>query len=219
MINHINALETLIAQLTNELAEVKQLVNEHYTATQEVPATLTPNEQRKLIIEKAKQFIDKCKTPFGNYQVRGIFFPTYCTCEFVVNVEKRTVVALLKGVNSGDVLARGIAKCDPSDVFNEHIGKAIALGRALGLDVSEFENAVQPTEWVVGMGLRGTDIHGETFYYDAITKITYDDEYGTRLWRDNSFSSLDAKVRYGQKCENPIITDDTNAIYEEERAW
>lgn len=111
---------------------------------------LTANEQRKLIIEKAKQFIEKCKSPFGHYRVRSIFFPNYCDCEFILNTEKRTVVALLKGINSGGVHTRGIAKCMPGDVFNEHIGKAIALGRALELDVSEFTEAVQPTEIEVG---------------------------------------------------------------------
>lgn len=120
---------------------------------------LTPNELRKLIIEKAKQFVEQSlnrKYPMSE-GFKSIWFVKSSwdiaithTCEFIVNTEKRTVVALLKGINSGEIRARGIAKCDPSDVFNEHIGKAIALGRALGLDVSEFEQAVQPNEAVVG---------------------------------------------------------------------
>jgi hypothetical protein len=71
--------------------------------------------------------------------------------EFVVNAKKRTVVALVRWSYDGKLLAKGIAKCDPSDCFNAHIGKAIAVRRALGLDVpSEYLNAPQPTEVRVG---------------------------------------------------------------------
>ena len=57
----------------------------------------------------------------------------------------------MKGVDSGKVYARGIAKCSPDDCFNVHIGKAIALRRALGEDVPhEYINAPQPTEVRVG---------------------------------------------------------------------
>ena len=71
--------------------------------------------------------------------------------EFVVNREKRTVVALVKRIMSGCVTHRGIAKCAPDDCFNVHIGKAIALRRALGLTVpDEYLNAPQPTEVRVG---------------------------------------------------------------------
>ncbi len=46
---------------------------------------------------------------------------------------------------------RGIAKATPDDCFNIHIGKAIALRRALGLAVpDEYLNAPQPTEVRVG---------------------------------------------------------------------
>lgn len=52
---------------------------------------------------------------------------------------------------SGDVISKGIAKCASSDCFNVHIGKAIALRRALGHQVpTEYLNAPQPTEVHVG---------------------------------------------------------------------
>lgn len=71
--------------------------------------------------------------------------------EFIVNRKKRTVVALLRGCISGNVLERGIAKAAPSDCFNVHIGSAIALRRALGSAVpDEYLNAPQPTEVRVG---------------------------------------------------------------------
>ena len=102
---------------------------------EQVKEEKTPNQLRAEIIEKAKNYDENLNAKF----------------EYFINVEKRTVVAIIKDYRRGkDVLARGIAKCMPGDVFNEHIGKAIALGRALEVDVSEFEQAVQPNEVVVG---------------------------------------------------------------------
>lgn len=74
--------------------------------------------------------------------------------------------------------SRGIAKCNPADVFNEHIGKAIALGRALGKDVSEFKSVVQPTEPVVGHKL-SKELSGcideiTTMLESGVTKIIDD---------------------------------------------
>lgn len=97
------------------------------------------NELRAEIIEKAKDFVEEYRNK--KMVVRGYVVDV----SFIVNANKRTVVALMMGVNTGLVRVKGIAKCNPDDVFNEHIGKAIALGRALGKDVSEFEIAVQPT--------------------------------------------------------------------------
>ncbi|WP_077603663.1 hypothetical protein [Oceanobacillus sojae] len=71
--------------------------------------------------------------------------------EFVVNAEKRTVVALVKFNSTGYVRSRGIAKCDPNDCFNEYIGKAIALRRAFGNPVMyEYLNAPQPEGKQIG---------------------------------------------------------------------
>lgn len=67
--------------------------------------------------------------------------------DFIVNTEKRTVVALRKSYRLGYVNERGIGKCAPNDCFNAHIGKAIALRRALGLEVpAEYLNVPRPTE-------------------------------------------------------------------------
>ncbi|WP_407567980.1 hypothetical protein OKW88_21160 [Bacillus subtilis] len=121
--------------------------------------TATPENlaqaRRDEIVEQAKADIEVLKSPgrmvngnTSDYKV-DLFG---ANAEFIVNREKRTVVALLKGAYSGTVvLARGIAKAAPSDCFNVHIGKAIALRRALGLAVpDEYLNAPQPTEVRVG---------------------------------------------------------------------
>jgi hypothetical protein len=76
--------------------------------------------------------------------------------KYFVNSNSKVVVALVsidahkQFLNNG-LLGKGIAKCDPSDCFNVHIGKAIALRRALGLVMPvEYLNAPQPTEVRVG---------------------------------------------------------------------
>lgn len=146
-----------ITALENEVAELKLIVHELRGKKSIEPSTtntvedkpLTPNQQRAAIIEKAKKFVEKVSSRQSCWTVNEIGNETYrqkCTVnEFIINNEKRTVVVLVKGEDSGKIFEKGIAKCNPNDVFNEHIGKAIALGRALGLDVSEFEQAVQPT--------------------------------------------------------------------------
>jgi len=68
---------------------------------------------------------------------------------YMVNRSKRTVVALIKLDNV--IRARGIAKCMEGDVFNVHIGMAIALAKALGKEVpTEFVNAPQPNRVHIG---------------------------------------------------------------------
>jgi|SRR5690625_3922047 len=108
----------------------------------------TPQEKRDRIVERAKDDIEKLKGGYDNiYNVH----PYTCYAEFIINKDKRTVVVLLRGITSTKIRAKGIAKCAPSDCFNVYIGKAIALHRALGLEVpDEYLNAPQPTEVRVG---------------------------------------------------------------------
>lgn len=196
MIKFTEKLEEMSAEWTalgESLQQLQAEIDAYFAIAEKEQEQVTPNEQRKEVIEKAKAFIEDRKTPFGNYRIDGRILPKYCSCEFVVNAKKRTVVALLKGINSGNVLIRGIAKCMPGDVFNEHIGKAIALGRALKIDVSEFENAPQPTEIVVGMRI----------LVDVLGKVV-----GVAQESDSENFSLGFARRRNYK-----ITDDTNAQY------
>lgn len=154
----ITTLEQAVADLQAEVEALK--------ATQKPPVTIdlstqaqavaerlkNPNEQRKAIIDEAKAFVEKY-TPI--VRIDG----TPLTSEhgdvkitLNVNSKKRTVACIVHYLHVKDApIKRGFAKCAPDDVFNADIGKAIALGRALGLDVSKFEKAVQPSEVVVGM--------------------------------------------------------------------
>ncbi|MDQ0168740.1 hypothetical protein [Paenibacillus tundrae] len=91
------------------------------------------------------------------------------TVEYVVNRDKRTVVAVIRCTADGHI-TRGIAKCAPGDVFNVWIGKAIALRRALGLEIpEEYVSAPQPTEVRVGDIVKAT---GDSAYaYGSIGPV------------------------------------------------
>src|SRR5690625_1093116 len=113
----------------------------------------SPQEQRDSIVERAKG--DMSGLIPDDPLFKGKYYITYgrmiCDVEFVINREKRTVVALMSGHSSGYIHSKGIAKCAPGDCFNVHIGKAIALRRALDEEVpEEYLNAPQPTEVRVG---------------------------------------------------------------------
>lgn len=84
-------------------------------------------------------------TPTGNGDTRG------CFADFIINKEKRVIVALMRGYYDEKVYAKGIAKCAPADCFNEYIGKTIALRRALRRSIPDiYTNAPQPEGVEVG---------------------------------------------------------------------
>lgn len=177
----------------------------------------SPNELRAEIIEKAKKVLEMWKrnsfAGLDDYQNSELGFPYKhwsLVAEFVINPEKRTVVALLKGHETLRLATKSIAKCAHDDVFNEHIGKAIALGRALGKDVSEFENAVQPTKVVVGHSISSISYNGERYEYQLVTGVEDGVIYGV-----DSRNGCQACTRetYGDVTPEIKITNDTDAIY------
>ncbi|MBU5252057.1 hypothetical protein KQI46_08905 [Lysinibacillus capsici] len=169
---------------TPENVDVYELIkgglNPQIPIVDETIEPLTPNQQRAAIIEKAKKFVDEHKSKYRSEW----------------NIVGHTVQILIYDSNGMLMMFRQ-AKCNPSDVFNEHIGKAIALGRALGLDVSEFEQAVQPTlavgQIVYHRGWKDTcEIAVSGHYFMEASKCAIDSTYAR---------------------ESTIIND-TNAIYE-----
>lgn len=169
------------------------------------------NLARKSVIEDAKKFLEEHTKP--NCYVKGNPAITYRVMfgvnpEFHVNEKKRTVTLLLRGAGDGKIMCKEIVRCAPTDVFNAHIGKAIALGRALNLDVKKFTHAAQPREVVVGqvfkVSSRGV-IYGKT---GTITKMkpNLDGIFGT------AFSHTIDDGWLGS--EQITITDDTEAKYE-----
>lgn len=116
----------------------------------------SPQERRDEIVERAKRDLDDHINKYGEMSITIGGYDNQCiTPKFFVNREKRAVTVLLFGAFSKRLYAKGIAKCAPDDCFNVHIGKAIALRRALGLIVpAEYLNAPQPTEACVGDVIR-----------------------------------------------------------------
>lgn len=148
-------LQAQIDELKAEVAELKRGSTVHIDG-KEIAKTIEPPPQltRTEVVAQAKADVKSMRDRLGHYLVLDPQEPTspfVCREEFIVNKEKRTVVVLLRGYNSGTIRARGIAKCAPDDCFNADIGKAIAFHRALGLDVpAEYLNAPQPDGVRVG---------------------------------------------------------------------
>ena len=186
----------------------------------------TANQLRAEVIEKAKGFVEEHKKErhscvgakghprageildYENIYIvpkeKNMVDPKYSgttKAEFIVNKEKRTVVALMFGASTKRLMSRGIAKCMPGDVFNEHIGKAIALGRALGLDVSEFEQAVQPTVAV-----------GQEVYYKSPFMVNFEITTTINGFHENG-EPTNTYNGGTMKLEGITIINDTNAIY------
>lgn len=171
-----------------------------------IEPTLTPNQQRAVIIEKAKAFVKETVAygrninrfiENGNSTYRNNFYDI----DFFYKERKVTAVVYWLAFNKkrfNKPAHVGRAECSPNDVFNEHIGKAIALGRALGLNVSEFEQAVQPNEVVVGMEVT-VNYHNETRIIKQLKSS------GTVLFTNDRFDFV-------KNIES--IINDTNAKYE-----
>ncbi|MNC33271.1 hypothetical protein D3C75_816570 [compost metagenome] len=114
------------------------------------------------IVERAKADVLRLEASYGcggDFGQGVSFWPDACAkygyspvhnVEYVVNAQKRTVVALIR-YKSGELCYRGIAKCAPGETFNAHIGRAIALYRALRLEIpAEYLTCPQPETVHVG---------------------------------------------------------------------
>ncbi|WP_206427028.1 hypothetical protein [Bacillus velezensis] len=103
---------------------------------------VSAQSRRDEIVEQAKADVERLKET--NIRLRTF------NISLEVNRKDRSVEAIAKRPKSNRAFY-GIAKATPDDCFNVHIGKAIAIRRALGLAVpDEYLNAPQPTEVRVG---------------------------------------------------------------------
>ena len=166
--DEIEELKRKVAELESEVASLRKHPEVEKTVSITMDssfignisgAVFSPNFQRKRIIEKSKKFVKdterKALKSNGNRKGNGTFVERTTIPEYIINEDKRTVVVLAKGAITPILYEKGIAKCNPADTFNADIGKAIALGRAYGLDTSDFELAPQPDEVVPGMVTKG----------------------------------------------------------------
>jgi hypothetical protein len=158
--SRLAALEQRVAELERRL-QIREIANSVMDRNEAAFQKLADSYTRAEVIELAKRDVEELLNknyPDKGYDGQGIWLSNEDgsmvtdAVRFVVNRSKRTVVALVHTVDfPSDIRARGKAKCDPDDCFNIHIGKAIALRRALGLDVPDYYvNAPQPTEAQVG---------------------------------------------------------------------
>ncbi|WP_163530976.1 hypothetical protein [Halobacillus ihumii] len=179
-------------QEANEIDELFQIYNKKPS----------PNFARKTVIEQAKDYVSN-KIGFGE-----IAFGILRTKpEFIVNREKRTVVVLLRGFKSGIVRRRGVAKAAPEDVFNVHIGKAIALQKALGKVISyEFAYAPQPEEAEVGDVVRWIEP------YNKVCTLTERASHVDDMGQGKAFYHTHDNGWLGEDCFNVI--DDTKEEHE-----
>ena len=127
-----------------------------------VPA-MAPKLTREEVIKKAKSDVEllteNMSNNDGNLMGNFTYQSLKSSPEYIVNKEKCTVVALVRFHGTEAVCEKGIAKCDPDDCFNSHIGRAIALHRALGLMVPHvYLKAPQPTEAQDGDVIAGDSV-------------------------------------------------------------
>lgn len=194
---------------TTSTVEVFEPIGHCKPVEYEPPFTevITPNEQRSLLIKQAKEFVEGLFNTHWKYKNEKVINKDshLYSCEFVINREKRTVVSLLRLFGRTKTLYKGIAKCAPDDVFNEHIGQAIALARALEIEVPEvFLKAVQPDEIVVGQVVQCFDYESSPLKESKILKVG-DGNYFT--------GTNDIHCRFEHIKTGDYIIEDTNAEY------
>ncbi|WP_127506878.1 hypothetical protein [Paenibacillus humicus] len=162
-------LTEVVSNLARRVAELERLIAPSQPTYATGPSGTVPNRRpsflkptRDEIVQRAKDDVVALETTYQSAWSSGgaSFWPQACAkdgyspvhyVEYVINREKRTVVALIRSLRDKSVYYKGIAKCAPDDVFNAHIGRAIALRRALGIEVpAEYTSAPQPTEPRVG---------------------------------------------------------------------
>ncbi|MBM7600483.1 hypothetical protein JOC34_002874 [Virgibacillus halotolerans] len=149
---------------------------------------LTPEKLAKLDQKKRDEIVAKAKSDvYDLLKERQI---SADEMEFITDQKRRVVVAKIKHLFSGFTLTEGIAKCNPDDCFNVHIGKAIALRRALGLAIpSYYLNAPNPTE------VRNYDsVDYKGVIYTITPTSEKDMRYGNNQAQVTSIVALDGEV-------------------------
>ncbi|MEK5414368.1 hypothetical protein [Paenibacillus sp. FSL L8-0708] len=186
---HVNALEVRILALeTDSAVSVVKVAEGHVDNIERAAlptfaktpkeAVLSPQQVRDEVVERAVADVSN-PYKFSGTEIPGdpdgiSFWPEGSPSKmhevtYVVNREKRTVVALIRCIHDGFTV-RGIAKCAPGETFNAHIGRAIALYRALGLNVpAEYLTCPQPEEVRVGDVITFEGVSGYGTLYEVLT--------------------------------------------------
>lgn len=163
--------------LTGNVMRLAERIGEEKTRIDGIEARVLPPDiavaERKLtrrdVVLDARNSVE-----YWNVNGKYAVIEDRCDIEFVVDRDKRTVVALKRSWDTKKVVWRGIAKCMPGDVFNADIGKAIALYRALGMEVpSKYTDSPKPEGVQVG-DVVVANFSGNTG--EKTVKIVSDDE-------------------------------------------
>lgn len=166
LIAKVQALESRISALEADRQAPKTETFAEVSASLRKAQEEVRERRQKSAQQLRDEIVERAKAEVSNpYRFKGtpiagevlLFWPQGSSIvthvvEYVVNSEKRTVVArIVKTYDGRKIVSRGTAKCAPNDVFNAWIGKAIALRRALGLEVpGGYLSAPNPTEVRVG---------------------------------------------------------------------
>lgn len=219
----IKALEIEVEALKSEVAELKKAQKPYVIG---VDLAITPNQRRKAVIERAKAFVADVEylalDSGGNterWSRKRAELKQFSNCvtkpEYHVNKEKRVVTVLVKGAITTVLFEKAIAKCAPGDVFNVHIGKAIALAKAYGLEIpQEFTNAPQP-EIAVGQVVYETDTKDTHTVSKVLPEIPFKKSPKTGIVYEGTAYEVGFGWRTGWSATNLTqILDDSEAVYE-----
>ncbi|WP_416333018.1 hypothetical protein [Bacillus sp. H2FL2] len=181
----------------------KRMFQEGFRSAKQAQRKLAKMNTEKSAQARRDEIVEQAKADVEDLFKRDIGYRH----DFIVNSEKRTVVALRKSFGEGYVRDRGIAKAAPDDCFNVHIGKAIALRRALGLKVpDEYLNAPQPTEVRVGDIVCGN--RGDEHYYSKRKTFTI---------TSDSVDGIDDGFLYKENTRDWIERDQIGRIIDDSR--
>lgn len=96
------------------------------------------NDSENISKKAREDIVTLKKNSRGKFLDFSGFTSSTCDLEFTVDLYSRTVTATIKAKDGKFVLTKkGVAKCSRKDSFDSNIGKAIALRRALDLEVPE----------------------------------------------------------------------------------
>lgn len=177
---------------------------------------LTANQKRARAIKMAKEFVECQKSTLSGFAINvdggfktyeNVYSPVNrktgikaaCNAEFVRKGNR--VTCLLKGVESNQVYCVGRSECRVDDVFNERIGEAIALAKALDIVEQlppDILKAVQPDSFVKGMKVVWVDDFG------GVNERIVERVNGIKVHFTNS---------YWMSKDEVAVIDDTNADY------
>lgn len=195
------------------IRNVQHVYNESPPAINSQIETPKKKSKRAAVVEFAEKFIEdlKCEGKRGKYgweyrqnrSGKGFHFNgsgAAYNVQFIINNKKRTVVCLLRAYNNPNkILRRGKARCAAEDCFNDKIGKAISLAKALKEQIpNEFINTPQPEGFQAGDIVKYHD-NDQSIYLiiEVISDVTF------------SIYSYPEK-RYLGKCGKPFkVVDDS----------